>query len=82
MYLERAFPGLHLVIMWCPGHAGIKVNDIVEKLAQATAKKSLSDTSRRPPGIAAFQEAIKEWVRQQTTMLTACQLKLLGHKHQ
>lgn len=34
MYLERAFPGLHVVIQWCPGHAGVRGNEIVDKLAQ------------------------------------------------
>lgn len=45
-------------------------------------KKILSDTSRRPPGIAAFQGAIKEWVRSQTSSLTDSQIKQLGHTYQ
>lgn len=82
MYLERAFPGLRVIICWCPGHAGVRGNEIVDKLAQSTAKKSLSDTSRRPPGIAAFQGAIKEWVRLTTSKLTTSQTTRLGHEHQ
>lgn len=82
MCLERAYPGLHVVIRWCPGHAGVEGNEIVDKLAQATAKKNLSDSTRRPPGIAAFQGAIKEWVRTQTSSLTDAQVKRLGHEYQ
>lgn len=82
MYLERAYPNLQVVIRWCPGHTGIRGNEIVDKLAQKTAKASLQETSRRPPGIAAFQAAIKEWVRKTQTDLTTDQIDGLGHTHQ
>lgn len=80
MYLERAYPGLHVVIRWCPVHAGVKGNEVVDRLAQATANKGVSNTTQNPPGIAAFQGAIKEWVRSQTSNLTEAQFKGLGHK--
>lgn len=82
MYLERAYPGLKVIIRWCPGHSGVRGNEIVDKLAQKTAKESLQDTSRRPPGIAAFQGAIKEWVRLEKRKLTDDQRSRLGHDHQ
>lgn len=82
MYLERAYPGLQIVIRWCPGHTGVKGNEVVDKLAQKTAKKSLQDTNRRPPGIAAFQAVIKEWVRHDQATLTDKQRLRLGHNHQ
>lgn len=82
MYLERAYPTAYVMIRWCPGHAGIKGNEVVDKLAKATAKKNLSDTIRRPPGIAAFQAAIKEWVRESTVEITNASAKRLGHEYQ
>lgn len=82
MYLECAFPDLTVMIRWGPGHKGVRGNKIVDKLAQETAKKSLSDTSRRPPRITAFRAVIKEWVREKSTALTNDQRKRLGHEHQ
>lgn len=49
MYIERAYPGLHVIIRWCPGHAGVKGNKIVHKLAQAMAKKNLVRHITTPP---------------------------------
>lgn len=54
----------------------------MDRLAKATAKKSLSDTNRRPPGIAAFQSAIKEWAKQQTVLITDHASARLGHTYQ
>lgn len=82
MYIERAYPGARVMIRWCPGHEGIKGNKIVDKLAKATAKRNLSDTTRQPPGIAAFQAAIKEWVRASTIKTTNDSSKRLGHEYQ
>lgn len=81
-YLERAFPGLKIMIWWCPGHKGVKGNRVVENLVQQTARKSFGNRSRRPPGITAFQAAIKEWVREKSTSITNKQRKDLGKERQ
>lgn len=82
MYLEQAHPDLKVSIWWCPGHSEVRGKEIVDKLAQKTAKKDLQDTNCRPPGIAALQGAIKEWVRKSQKELNTDQLDRLGHNHQ
>lgn len=82
MCLDQEYPGRHVSMRWYPGHVGITGNENVDKLAKATAKKSLSDTIPRPPGLAAFQSAIKEWVGENTAEFVNEQSKRLEHEQQ
>lgn len=81
-HIHRAWPQVKVNLRWCPGHVGIKGNEIVDRLAKSRATKKLPPHHKDKPTFAGFKSAIHAWVRKTTSVFTPQEIKRLGHKPQ
>lgn len=79
-YLHRTFSNMRVNIRWCPGHAGVHGNEIVDEIANKKAKTKLPSTFRVTPNASSFLSAIKEWKTKNSEITDPNDLKRLGHK--
>lgn len=79
-YLLVTFPAMKIAIRWCPGHAGVHGNEIVDKIANTKAKSKLPNTFQAKPNVASFLSAIKEWRSRNAEIADPKDLKRLGHE--
>lgn len=79
-YLYRSFPNRHISIRWCPGHAGVHGNEIVDKIANTKAKSKLPNTFIGKPTASSFITAIAEWRAKNSEITHPDDVKRLGHK--
>lgn len=73
---------MRINIRWCPGHAGVHGNEIVDKIANKKANTKLPSTFKTTPNAASFLTAIKEWRSKHSEITNPDDLKRLGHKPQ
>lgn len=81
-FIAKSHPQTRITLRWCPGHSGIKGNEIVDRLANTAAKKKLPPGHVDQPSFSSFRAAIKVWARESSDIYSDQDIKRLGHKPQ
>lgn len=79
-YIKAAFENARVTIRWCPGHCGVRGNEIVDKMANNLAKRELPSTFTSTPTLSGFTTAIKAWSKLDENNYSPQDIKRLGHQ--